>query len=80
MAKYHGRLSDKLILKVSARVVLRHNININGGWVNGTLALVTSLHPSCIIMAKLANPSHKYSVHRLTQRIEFRGASYSILR
>ena len=61
-------------------LVLRRNINIDRGWVNGTLAVVTSLHPSCIVIAKLANPSHKYPVPRFRQRIEIHGASYSILR
>ena len=28
-------------------------------WVNGTLAVVTSLHPSCIVLAKLANSAHR---------------------
>ena len=78
--KYRERLPDKLVLKVGARVVLRRNINIDGGWVNGTLAVVTSLHSSCIVIAKLASPAHKYPVPRFRQRIEIRGASYSILR
>ena len=78
--KYRERLPDKLILKVGARVVLRCNINIDGGWVNGTLAVVTSLYPSCIFIAKLANPAHKYPVPRFRQQIEIRGASYSKLR
>ena len=39
-----------------------------------------SLHPSCIVIAKLANPAHKYTVPRFKQRIEVRGASCSILR
>ena len=80
VSKYRERLPDKLVLKVGARVILRRNINIDGGWVNGTLAVVTSLHPSCIVIAKLANPTHKYPVPRFRQRIEIRGASYSILR
>ena len=78
--RFRERLPDKLVLKVGARVVLRRNMNIEGGWVNGTLAVVTSLHPSCVVIAKLANPAHKYPVPRFRQRIEIRGASYSILR
>ena len=77
--KYREHLPDKLVLKVGARVVLRRNINIVGGWVNSTLAVI-SLHPSCIVIAKLANPAHKYPVSRFRQRIEIRGAFYSILR
>ena len=53
--KYCERLPDKLVLKVGARFVLRRNINIDGGWVNGSLAVVTSLHRSCIVIAKLAD-------------------------
>ena len=41
--RYGERLSDKLVLKVRARVILRRNMNIEGGWVNGTLAVVTSI-------------------------------------
>ena len=44
--KYRERLPDKLVLEVGACVVLRRNINIDGGWVLGTLAVVTSLYPS----------------------------------
>jgi hypothetical protein len=58
--KYRERLCDKLVLKVGARVVLRRNIYIDGGWVNGTPPIVASLHPSCIFIAKLANPAHRY--------------------
>lgn len=78
--KYCERLPDRLVLKVGARVILRRNMNIEGGWVNGTLVVITSLHPSCIVVAKLANPTHKYPVPRFRQRIEIHGASYSILR
>ena len=60
---------------MGAHVVLRRNINIDGGWVNGTLAVVTSLRPSYIIIAKFANPAHKYPVPRFRQRTEIRGAS-----
>ena len=65
--RYRERLPDELVLKVGARVVLRRNMNIEGGWVNGTLAVVTSLHPSCVLIAKLANPTHKYPVPRFRQ-------------
>ena len=37
------RLPDTLVLKVGARVVLLTNIDIDSGWVNGTLAVVTAL-------------------------------------
>ena len=74
------RLPDKLVLKVGARVVLRRNLDIEGGWVNGTLAVVTHLHDNCIIIRKLANPSHRHPIPRFRQRITIPGASYTILR
>ena len=74
------KLPDKLILKVGARVVLRRNLDIAAGWVNGTLAVVTHLHDNCIIVRKLTNPSHKHPIPRFRQRIEIRGASYTIMR
>lgn len=77
--RYRERLPDKLVLKVGAHVILRRNLNIDGGWVNGTLAMITSIHPNCIVIAKLANQSHKYPVPRFRQRLEIHGASYSIL-
>ena len=77
--RYRERLPDKLELKVSAWVMPRRNMHVEGGWVNGTLAVVTSMHPNCVVIAKLANPSHIYPVPRFRQRIEIQGASYSIL-
>ena len=74
------KLPDKLILKVGARVVLRRNLDIAGGWVNGTLAVVTHLHDNCIIIQKLMNPSHRYPIPRFRQKIQVYGASYSTMR
>ena len=69
LKRQRERLPDKLVLKVGARVVLRRNLNIEGGWVNGTLAVVTHLHDNCIIIQKLANPSHRYPIPRFRQKI-----------
>jgi len=41
------RLPDTLKLKVGARVVLRRNIHIDAGWVNGTLACCTHKMHCC---------------------------------
>ena len=73
--KYRERLPDKLVAKVGA-CVLRRNINIDGCWVNGTQAIVASLHCRCIVMAKLANTAYKYPVLRFRQQIDIRGALY----
>lgn len=78
--RHRERLPDILTLKIGARVVLRRNIDINAGWVNGTFATVTSLHKNCVVIAKLTNPSHRYPVPRWRQKIPIEGASYSILR
>ena len=80
LKRYRERLPDKLVLKIGARVVLRRNLDIEGGWVNGTLAVVTHLHDNCIIIQKLSNPSHRHPIPRFHQRIEVHGASYTIMR
>ena len=80
LKRYRERLPDKLVLKIGARVVLRRNLDIKGGWVNGTLAVVTHLHDNCIIVQKLSNPFHRHPIPRFCQRIEVHGASYTIMR
>ena len=77
--QHRERLPDKLQLKLGARVILRRNMDIECGWVNGTLAVVTSLYQNCVVIKKMCNPSHKIPVPRFRQRIEVNGASYSIL-
>ena len=63
---------------MGAHVILRRNMDIEGDWVNGTLAVITLMHATiCVVIAKLANPSHKFPVTRFRQRIEIQGASYS---
>ena len=69
-----NRLPDTLVLKVGARVVLRRNIDIDSGWVNGTLAVVTTLIDNCIVFRKLTNTAHRYPVPRFRQEVEIRGA------
>ena len=77
---YREKLPDCLTLKIGARVILRRNINISSGWVNGTLAVVVSMHSNCIIVQKLTNSAHRYPVPRFRQKVEIQGASYSIMR
>ena len=74
------KLPDSLTLKIGARVILRRNINITSGWVNGTLAVVVSMHSNCIVVQKLTNSAHRYPVPRFRQKIEIQGASYNIMR
>ena len=61
------KLPDCLTIKIGARVILRRNINISSGWVNGTLAVVTSMHSNCIVVQKLTNSAHRYPVPRFKQ-------------
>ena len=55
-------------------------MDIEAGWVNGTLAVVTALYQNCVVIQKMSNPSHRIPVPRFRQRIEINGAPYSILR
>ena len=77
---HRERLPDKLQLKVGARVILRRNMDIDAGWVNGTLSIVTALYQNCVVIQKMSNPSQRIPVPRFRQRIEINGASYTILR
>ena len=72
------RLPNKLELKVGAWVILRRNMHTEGGWTNSTLAVVTSMHPNFVVIAKLANPSHKYPVPGFCQRTEIQGAVHHV--
>ena len=74
------RLPDTINLKESCCIVLRRNLNIAQGWVNGTLCEVHSLMPNCTLACKLGSPQDRYPITKTKQRIDIKGASYSILR
>ena len=78
--QHHERLPDKLQLKVGARVILRRNMDIDAGCVNGTLAIVTALHQNRVVIQKMSSPTQRIPIPRFSQRIEINSASYSILR
>ena len=80
ISRCRERLADKLVLKVGARVILRRNIDIKGGWVNGTLATVKQLHENCIVIQKMNKPTERYPVPRFKQRFDIPGCSYNIIR
>lgn len=50
---HRERLEDSLTLKVGARVVLCKNIDTEHGWLNGTIAIVTSIHNNCITIENI---------------------------
>ena len=74
------RLPDTIHLKESCCIVLRRNLNIAQGWVNGTLCEVLNLMPNCILACKLGSPQDRYPITKTKQRIDIKGAAYSILR
>lgn len=80
LSRTRERLPDKVILKVGCRVVLRRNINFEEGWINGTLAVVTSMTDQCVILRQISNNNRRMPLTRFRQRISIPGASYSILR
>ena len=80
LQRYSTRLPDVVSLKEGCRVVLRRNLDISQGWVNGTMCEVLTLMPNSILVSKLGSPNARYPVTRIKQRIEIKGASYSILR
>ena len=53
LERISDRLPDELHLKVGTRVVLRCNVNIERGWVNGTIAQVVSLAQNCIVLCQV---------------------------
>ena len=77
--RYRERLPDILDLKLGVRVILRRNIDIESGWVNGTVCVVVALHPNCVIVQKSGGIA-RLPVPRFRHRLEIAGASYSILR
>ena len=74
------RLADELHLKVGARVVLRRNVNIERGWVNGTIAQVVSLAQNCIVLCQVDRPKERLPLPHFKQLITIAGASYHIVR
>jgi len=74
------RLPDVIILKEGCRIVLRRNLNISEGWVNGTLCEVLNVMPNCILVCKLGCPNDRYPIPKTKQKIDIKSASYSILR
>lgn len=61
LQRYNTRLPDGVSLK---EVVLRRNLNISEGWVNGTMCEVLTLMPNSILVSKLGSPNARYPVTR----------------
>ena len=55
---HRERLPDNLQLKVGARVILRRNMDIDAGWVNGTLAVVTALYQNCVVIQFISKDNY----------------------
>ena len=74
------RMPDKITLKEGCRIVLRRNLQISEGWVNGAMCEVLAMTPNCILVCRIGFPNKKYPIPRTKQKIDIKGASYSILR
>ena len=71
---HQERLEDSLTLKVSARVVLCRNIDMEHGWLNGTIAIVKSIHNKCITIEKIKT-GRRTGIIRMRQSLSFPGSS-----
>ena len=53
-------------------------MNIDAGWVNGTLANIIALYQNYVVIQKImSNPSQRIPLPRFRQQIEINGASYA---
>ena len=61
-------------------MVLRRNVYIERGWVNGTIAQVVSLAQNCIVLCQVDKPKERLPLPRFKQLVTISGASYHIVR
>ena len=72
---YHKeRLEDTLALKVGARVVLTKNIDVEQGWLNGTIPNVVSILQNYITIENVKT-GRKTVVTRMKQSLSFPGST-----
>ena len=80
ITRYHKeRLEDTLTLKIGARVVLTKNIDIQYGWTNGTLAIVTNIFKNSVTIQHLQT-NRKTVVTKTKQKLGFPGCSAKYIR
>ena len=53
------RMPDKITIKEGRRIVLRQNLQISEGWVNGVMCEVLAMTPNCILVCKIGFPDKK---------------------
>ena len=58
------RMPDKITLKEGCRIVLRRNLQISEGWVNGAMCEVLAMTPNCILVCRIGFPNKKYPIPR----------------
>ena len=78
--KYHReRMEDSLTLKVGARVVVTKNLDIEHGWINGTLGIVTNIHPNSITVENLRT-KRKTAITKMKLSLGFPGTQVQFYR
>ena len=76
---HRERLEDTLTLKVGARVVLCKNIDVEHGWLNGTLAVITAIHANYITIES-TKTGRRTVVTRMKQNVSFPGSAVQYIR
>ena len=73
--KFHKeRYPDNLSLALGCKVVLLKNIDVQAGWVNGTLATVVMMTQSIIVIQSIAT-SKRVALSRAQQNMSFKAAT-----
>ena len=79
LKNYLKNCQNQLHLKVGARVVVRRNITLDHGWVNGTIAQIVSLNTNCIVLCQIDNPKERLALPCFKQIIQVGGSSCYIV-
>ena len=66
-------------MKVGARVVLCKNIDVEHGWLNGTLAVITAIHANYITIES-TKTGRRTVVTRMKQNVSFPGSAVQYIR
>lgn len=68
---------ELLQIKPGAKVLLRRNVDVANGWVNGTLARVHSIDNHCVLIQKLDNKDSFLPVFQQEQVVDRAGKTFT---